>query len=115
MSRKIGLDGKFIAIIIVAVLAIVTVANCFSTVKSTQRGVMVTFGKTGDTVLEPGLHMKAPFIQKIKKYSISPNELNITFSIGDDGAVTSDMQTVGLDSTVFWVYDEALIVESAKR
>ena len=25
------------------------------------------------------------------------------------------MQTVGLDSTVFWVYDEALIVESAKR
>ena len=35
MSRKIGLDGKFIAIIIVAVLAIVTVANCFSTVKST--------------------------------------------------------------------------------
>ena len=115
MSRKIGLDGKFIAIIVIAVLAIVIVANCFSIVKSTQRGVMVTFGKTGDTVLEPGLHIKAPFVQKIKKYSISPNELKTSFGIGEDGAVTSDMQTVGLDSTVYWVYNEALIVEAAKR
>ena len=115
MSRKFGLDGKFIAIIIIAVLAIVIVANCFSIVKSTQRGVMVTFGRTGDTVLEPGLHIKAPFFQKIKKYSISPNEFNTSFGIGEDGAVTSDMQTVGLESTVYWVYDEALIVESAKK
>lgn len=115
MSRKIGLDGKFIAIFVIAVLAIVIVANCFSIVKSTQRGVMVTFGRTGDTILEPGLHIKAPFIQKIKKYSISPNEFNTSFGIGEDGAVTSDMQTVGLESTVYWVYDEALIVESAKK
>ena len=115
MTKKLGLDGKFIAIFVIAVLAIVIVANCFSIVKSTQRGVMVTFGKTGDTVLEPGLHIKAPFIQKIKKYSISPNEFNTSFGIGEDGAVTSDMQTVGLESTVYWVYDEALIVESAKK
>ena len=115
MSRKLGLDGKFIAIIVIAVLAIVIVANCFSIVKSTQRGVMVTFGKAGDTVLEPGLHIKAPFVQKIKKYSISPNEFKTSFGIGEDGAVTSDMQTVGLESTVYWVYNEALIAESAKR
>lgn len=76
---------------VAAVLLIALIAFSFSTVKSTQRGVMLTFGKPGDKILEPGLHIKLPIIQKVKKYSVSPNNINISFGIGDDGAVTSDM------------------------
>ena len=51
---------------IVSLFAIIVIFDSFYTVKSTERGVLSTFGKIHDNVVEDGLHVKAPFIQSVK-------------------------------------------------
>ena len=106
---------KAIIIAAVAILAIVILCNCFSTVGTTERGILVTFGKAGEEVLNPGLHFTIPFAQTIKKYSLAPINYEIDFSIGSDGAVTNDMQTVGLTADVFWTYDETRLYDAVTK
>lgn len=106
---------KIIIIALVALLAVIIVFNCFSTVGTTERGIMVTFGKAGEEVLNPGLHFTIPFAQTIRKYSLAPVNYEIDFSIGSDGAVTNDMQTVGLTADVFWTYDEERLYDAVTK
>ncbi len=106
---------KIIIIALVALLAVIIVFNCFSTVGTTERGIMVTFGKAGEEVLNPGLHFTIPFAQTIRKYSLAPVNYEIDFSIGSDGAVTNDMQTVGLTADVFWMYDEERLYDAVTK
>lgn len=96
-------------------IAAVIILNCFSTVGTTERGILVTFGKAGKEVLAPGLHFKIPFVQTVRRYSLAPVNYEIDFSIGSDGAVTNDMQTVGLVADVFWTYDEARLFDAVTK
>lgn len=105
------MNKKLITIGIIAVLAIVIIVTSFSVISPTQRGVKVTLGKAGDTVIQPGLTLKMPFIQSIKKFSLSPQQLEMNFSMGQDAAVTSDMQSVACQLVVYWTYDEARILD----
>ena len=102
---------KIIIIGIVVLFAIVLAFMSFTVVSPTQRGVKVTFGKAGDNVLNPGLVMKAPFFQSVKKYDMSPKSFQIKFSIGQDAAVTSDMQSVACELNVYWTYQEDRIID----
>ena len=106
---------RLIIIILVAIVALFVVFNCFSSVGTTERGILVTFGRAGEEVLEPGLHFTIPFAQTIRKYSLAPVNYEIDFSIGSDGAVTSDMQTIGLTADVFWIYDESRLYDAATK
>lgn len=106
---------KIIIIAFAALLGIIVLFNCFSTVGTTERGILVTFGKAGEEVLNPGLHFTIPFAQTIKKYSLAPVNYEIDFSIGSDGAVTNDMQTVGLTADVFWTYDETRLYDAVTK
>ena len=94
-------------VLVVVILAIASV----SVISPTQRGVKVTLGKAGDTVLQPGLNFKAPFIQSIRKYDLSPKQLELNFSMGQDAAVTSDMQSVACQLVVYWAYAENGILD----
>ncbi|MBQ7508172.1 MAG: hypothetical protein IJT52_02460 [Spirochaetales bacterium] len=106
------MERKHIILIIVAVLAVFTIATMISIVTPTQRGVRITLGKAGESVVSPGLTLKAPFfIQKIKKYDLSPKQLEMEFSMGSDAAVTSDMQSVACTLVVYWTYEESRILE----
>lgn len=106
------MERKHIILILVAVFAVFFIATSFTVISPTQRGVRVTMGKAGDAVLSPGLTFKAPFfIQKIKKYDLAPKQLEMTFSMGSDAAVTSDMQSVACTLVVYWTYDEASILD----
>lgn len=96
----------------VLVLAVVILAFAsFSIIGPTERGVKVTMGKAGDAVLTPGVQVKAPFFQVIRKYDLSPKALNMTFSMGQDAAVTSDMQSVACELVAYWTYDETRILD----
>lgn len=106
---------KAIIIAVIALAALIVIFNCFSTVGTTERGILVTFGKAGEEVLNPGLHFTIPFAQTIKKYSLAPINYEIDFSIGSDGAVTNDMQTVGLTADVFWTYDETRLYDAVTK
>ena len=111
------MDSRFLWIVggIVALLLVVTGLNTCAVVSPTERGIVVTMGKVGDRVLPSGLHFKAPFFQGIKKYSISPKPVEFGFSVGQNGAVSKDMQTIGTQCTVFWKYDESRLLEAVKN
>lgn len=115
MEGKVYRDfKKFKRIFIFALIliaALIVVLSSFSIISPTERGVRVTLGKAGDTVLQPGLVLKYPFIQSVRKYDLSPKQLMMNFSKGADAAVTSDMQSVACNIVVYWIYDESRIVD----
>ena len=96
---------------VIVVLVIVLGFSSFTVISPTERGVKVTMGKAGDTVLNPGMQIKAPFFQTVRKYDLSPKALNMTFSMGQDAAVTSDMQSVACELVAYWTYDETRILD----
>ena len=96
-------------------LAIITMINSCSIVQQRERGVKYVFGKVEGNVIQPGLIFHAPFVAKIKKYSIAPKTYEVTFSVNNGGAITKDMQTVGTSVTVKYAYDESRIMDIATR
>ncbi|MBQ3825906.1 MAG: prohibitin family protein [Spirochaetaceae bacterium] len=107
---------KSAVIALVLVFAVVVVAyGSFAIVAPSERGVQVTLGQITGGILFPGVHVHPPFISKIKKYSVVPKGMNATFSVGKDGAITKDMQTVGSQVTVFYRYDEERIMDAITK
>lgn len=102
---------KLIIGAVALVLVVVVVFSSFTVLNPTERGVKVTMGKAGSAVLNPGVQIKAPFFQTIRKYDLSPKALNMTFSMGQDAAVTSDMQSVACELVAYWTYDETRILD----
>ena len=80
---------KFVLIAVVAIVAILIVANCFTMVNAGHTGVVVTLGKVNEGVLQEGLHIKAPFVQKIVKIDNRIVKLEV-----DTEAFSKDLQTV---------------------
>lgn len=89
--------------------------NSCSVVGSTERGIKKTFGNPSQEVLGPGLHLKVPFAQSIEKYDLTPIEYEKSFSVGQDGAVSKDLQTVGVTFTLYWKYDETRIPDVVRN
>lgn len=75
-------------------------------INSDARGLKFTLGAISEKPLSPGLHFNVPFIQHIKKVTIQPIEVNFEVSVGADGAITKDNQTIGAQITFFYVYKE---------
>ncbi|MBR4599071.1 MAG: prohibitin family protein [Treponema sp.] len=111
--KKIA-SKSLITIIVLALIAL-TAYESFAVVAPNERGVQVMLGEVTGDVLEPGMHFHPPFVSTIKKYSIVPKGMNVNFSVGKDGAITKDMQTVGSQVTVFYRYDGAKIMDAVKK
>jgi regulator of protease activity HflC (stomatin/prohibitin superfamily) len=106
---------KWIVLGIVLIVAVSLGLNCCSSVGPTEKGVMLTFGKPSDESLDPGLHFKSPIGQEIRTWDLSPIEYSKTFSVGQDGAISKDMQTIGVTFTLYWKYDPDRISEIARN
>lgn len=111
----IEIKKKHLISVIVALFVCVTVINSCSTIRQRERGVEYVFGKVKGDVIKPGLKFHTPFITNIQKYSIAPKTFEVTFSVGKDGAITRDMQTVGTTVNVKYAYDELRIMDIATR
>lgn len=94
------------AAVIVFIVLIVGINSC-SIIDPNERGIDVKLGQMQDVVIQPGLHWKAPFITHTRKFKLEPKTYEVTFSVGNDGAITKDMQTVGATVAVRYVYDES--------
>ncbi len=102
--KKFSFNVKFSAIIIAL---IIVVLNCFSVVSPNEVGVIKTLGKiTGTVPRGNGITFKAPFIQSITKLNLAPQKEDFTFTVGQDGAISKDMQTVGVNCSIFYIYNE---------
>ena len=94
---------KWVVIGLIGLFVLITCINSCSVVGPTERGVTVTLGQVKD-VLEPGIHFKAPFVSKIKKYDTTPIPYKKSLGINTDAAVTADKQSIGIDYELYWKY-----------
>ncbi len=106
---------KHIICAVLLLLVIVVFVNSCTTVRQRERGVQYVFGKVSGGIINPGLKFHVPFIAKVQKYSIAPKTFEATFPVGNAGAITRDMQTVGTTVNVKYAYDEARIMDIATR
>ncbi len=85
--------GKIVGIVvgILAVILIIVGIASITTVPTGYVGVKTRFGKVQDDVIQEGLNMKAPFIEKIVKIDCKTQKIE-TASEGS----TKDMQTVNI-------------------
>ena len=87
--------GRYILWGALALLAIIVFFSSFYTIKSTERGVLATFGKMSDEVIGDGLHMKIPFIQTIKRVNVQQKKFD-----GKENSYTRDVQTSEVEYTI---------------
>ena len=86
---------KIIGWSIAGIIAIVLLCCSVYTIKSTERGVLSTFGKMSEESVEPGLHMKIPFVQTIKRINVQQKKED-----GTENSYTRDVQTSVVKYTV---------------
>ena len=77
-----------IPVVIVVVLALI-VANSVAIVDAGHTGVVTTFGKVNEGVLQEGLHFKIPFIQQVVKIDNRIQKLEVNTE-----AFSKDLQSV---------------------
>lgn len=106
---------KWIITGIMAIFVIVIIINSFSIVGPTERGVKVSLGVASEDVLNSGLKVKLPFVQKIEKYDLTPIQYKSAFKSVSDAAVTSDKQSILVNFELFWKYDEAKLYTVATK
>ncbi len=88
-ANDFKISPKFIIIGIVALFAIIVIANCFSIVQAGHTGVVLTLGKVEKTVLQEGIHFKLPFVQQVVQIDNRIAKLEVNTE-----AFSKDLQTV---------------------
>jgi len=94
---KFGIVG-FIAIMLIIMFNPVTI------VQEGHRGLKFNLGKVNNTVLNPGITLRMPIIQKIKTIKITPKVVDTEIGVDAGGAITSDNQTIGVSIKAFYKY-----------
>jgi len=54
--------------LIVAALLVLLISNSLFVIKQTERGVLLQFGEVVNPDLQPGLHIKIPFVNNVRKF-----------------------------------------------
>lgn len=80
---------------VLAIFLLITFFSSFYTVKSTERGVLATFGKIKDKTVKDGLHFKVPFVQSVDKVNIQQKKFD-----GKEDSYTRDVQTSEVQYTI---------------
>lgn len=62
------MGGRSMTWMLVAVLALFVLSNAVYVIKETERGVLLQFGEVVDPDLKPGLHVKIPFVNNVRKF-----------------------------------------------
>ena len=92
---NIGKNSKLVLGSVIAIIVVILFFSSFYTIKSTERGVLSTFGKISDEVIDDGIHMKIPFIQSVQKVNIQQKKHD-----GQENSYTKDVQTSVVDYTI---------------
>ena len=103
MDKQTKAVLKLIGFVVLAVAVLVVLFSSFYTIKEQEQAVVTTFG-VPDTVSEPGLHMKIPFVQKVEKvdttikgFDIGYDETTNMTKEDESLMITSDDSFVNVD------------------
>ena len=93
---------KIIVLILVALVALIVLTNCFTIVEAGHTGVVVTLGKVNSNVLQEGIHLKIPFAQEVVKIDNRITKLEVQTE-----AFSKDLQTVSTVLAINYRVDTA--------
>ncbi len=95
---------KKIVWIVLALVLIIAASGSIYTVKENQYACTVRFSKIIETVDQPGLHFKIPFIDSVKYFS----KATTLYDIPPSEVLTSDKQNMTVDCYVLWKISDPL-------
>lgn len=99
----------------VVVIALIVFNLPFTTIQSTERGIVYRLWAVQDQMLTEWLHLLIPFVDDVKKVSIVPTQLYFEIPVNSQWAITKDNQTIGTDITVFYRFKESDLINIAKN
>jgi membrane protease subunit HflC len=62
------MSGRNVTIILLSVLVLFIASNSLYVIKETERAVLLKFGEVVNPNVEPGLHLKIPFVNNVRKF-----------------------------------------------
>lgn len=62
------MTGRSLTLVVVAALVLLVGSNALYVIKETERGVLLKFGEVVNPNLQPGLHVKVPFVNNVRKF-----------------------------------------------
>ncbi|MBE6807260.1 MAG: prohibitin family protein [Ruminococcaceae bacterium] len=94
---------KVLVILIPVVLVIIVLASSIVVVDAGHTGVVVTLGSVNEGVLEEGVHLKIPFVQKVVKINNRITKLEVATE-----AFSKDLQTVSTTLAINYRVDSEM-------
>ncbi len=79
------------------VIILMVIGGVFVQIGPGQRGVLMTFGAVHDGVLDPGLHLKAPFVQSVVRMDVQ-----VQNSQAAETSASLDLQNVSTTVATNW-------------
>ena len=89
---------KFVIIGIVLLVLVIVASGSFYTVEENQYACTFRFSEIVNTVDQPGLHFKVPFIDSVKYFSKATQ----LYDIPPSEVLTSDKQNMTVDCYILW-------------
>ncbi|TBV09838.1 protease modulator HflC [Stutzerimonas kirkiae] len=97
------MSNKSLFALIVGVILALVLWNSFYIVSQTERAVLLRFGKIVEPDLQPGLHMKIPYVNSVRKFDARLMTLDSTTS----RFLTLEKKALMVDSYAKWRVDDA--------
>ena len=91
-------------LVIIALIAVIVLANSVYTVQENEYACRVRFSKIVDTTDEAGLHFKIPFVESVKYFS----KATTLYDIPPSEVLTSDKQNMTVDCYILWRISDPL-------
>ncbi|WP_261843974.1 protease modulator HflC [Aliamphritea ceti] len=92
------MSGKSMAGVVVALLLVVLASNSLYIIKETDRAVLLKFGEIVNPNIQPGLHVKFPIINKVRKF----DGRVLTLDAQPQSYLTVEKKRLVVDSFIKW-------------
>lgn len=92
------MNNKLFGVIIVLLIAVFAASNTLYIIKETERGVLLKFGKLVNADIQPGLHIKAPFMHEVRKF----DSRVLTLDARPERFLTVEKKGIIVDSFAKW-------------
>lgn len=97
---------KIIKYTIIGVIVLLLIATMFGSVKQGQVGIKTRFSAVTGKVLQPGLYMKLPLIESVKKMDVQTQKEQVEAT-----AASKDLQNVTTTIALNYSIDQSKVVE----
>lgn len=97
------MGNKSLTALIVGVVLAIVAWNSFYIVSQTERAVMLRFGRIVEPDVKPGLHLKIPYVNSVRKFDARLMTLDTTTS----RFLTLEKKALMVDSYAKWRVDDA--------